>query len=123
VRRTDGPLLLSRDMNRFCRSVWRDPSLPNYNRCGSLDVSYRGETCLDVTIPPSHLRGFEVWPARGAEPSHMTPGGAGVSETDFLLYVRVAQTDKCAAQVRGQINCPGATNEHVGATIPPSPRE
>ncbi|XP_075425224.1 ciliated left-right organizer metallopeptidase isoform X2 [Ascaphus truei] len=98
VRRTDGPLLLSRDMNRFCRSVWRDPSLPNYNRCGSLDVSYRGETCLDVTIPPSHLRGFEVWPARGAEPSHMTPGGAGVSETDFLLYVRVAQTDKCAAQ-------------------------
>ncbi|KAM4710370.1 ciliated left-right organizer metallopeptidase [Discoglossus pictus] len=98
VRRSEGPLLLSRDINRYCRSIWRDASLPNYNRCGSLDVSYTGETCLDVMIPPSHLRGFSVWPAQGTEPIHMTSDGTGVPGSDFLLYVRVAQTKKCAEQ-------------------------
>ncbi|KAM4809928.1 ciliated left-right organizer metallopeptidase [Rhinophrynus dorsalis] len=98
VRRLEGPLLLNRDINRFCRYIWQNSSLLNNNRCGSLDISYHGETCLDVWIPPSHLRGFEVWSANGTEPSHVTPDGDGVPDTDFLLYVKVAQTEKCAAQ-------------------------
>ncbi|XP_053330324.1 ciliated left-right organizer metallopeptidase [Spea bombifrons] len=98
VRRVGGPLLLNRDTERFCHSIWRNSTLPNYNKCGSLDKSYRGETCLDVTIPDSHLRGFEVWPELGQEPSHVTSDGEGVPDSDFLLYVRVAQTERCAAQ-------------------------
>ncbi|XP_063769619.1 ciliated left-right organizer metallopeptidase [Pseudophryne corroboree] len=98
VHRSEGPLLLNRDVNRFCRSVWGDPSLPNYKRCGSRDMSYYGERCLDVVIPESHLHGYEVWPMNGTEPTHVTPEGSGVPDTDFLLYVRVAQTEKCALQ-------------------------
>ncbi|XP_056383111.1 ciliated left-right organizer metallopeptidase isoform X2 [Hyla sarda] len=98
VHRSEGPLLLNRDMNKYCRSVWGDPSLPNYKRCGSRDNSYHGERCLDVVIPDSHLYGYEVWPMNGIEPDHVTPSGTGVLDTDFLLYVRVAQTEKCALQ-------------------------
>ncbi|KAM8960614.1 ciliated left-right organizer metallopeptidase [Pelodytes ibericus] len=98
VRRVEEPLLLNRNPERFCHSIWRNNSLPNYNRCGSMDQSYRGETCLDIIIPTSHLRGFEVWPEVGEKPSHVTPDGTGVPDTDFLLYVRVAQTKKCAVQ-------------------------
>ncbi|KAG8596226.1 hypothetical protein GDO81_001778 [Engystomops pustulosus] len=96
VNRSEGPLLLNRDMNKYCRSVWGDPLLPNYKRCGFRDISYHGERCLDVVIPDSHLHGFEVWPMNGTKPDHVTPDGAGVPNTDFLLYVRVAQTEKCA---------------------------
>ncbi|XP_040272793.1 leishmanolysin-like peptidase 2 isoform X1 [Bufo bufo] len=98
VHRSEEPLLLNRDMNKYCRSVWGDPSLLNYKRCGSRDISYLGERCLDVVIPDAHLRGYEVWPMNGTEPDHMTPDGTGVPNTDFLLYVRVAQTEKCASQ-------------------------
>ncbi|XP_072271230.1 ciliated left-right organizer metallopeptidase [Pyxicephalus adspersus] len=98
VRRWEGPLLLNRNMNRYCRSVWGDPSLPNYKRCGSQDSSYYGERCLDVLIPESHLYGYEVWSMNGTEPILQIPDGTGVADTDFLLYVRVAQTKKCALQ-------------------------
>ncbi|XP_068098131.1 ciliated left-right organizer metallopeptidase isoform X2 [Hyperolius riggenbachi] len=97
-RRPTGPLRLNRDMNRYCRSVWGDPSLANYKRCGFRDSSYHGETCLDVLIPESHLYGYEIWPMNGTEPSHKTQDGDGVPDTDFLLYVRVAQTEKCASK-------------------------
>ncbi|KAM5194552.1 ciliated left-right organizer metallopeptidase [Mantella aurantiaca] len=98
VPRRKEPLLLNRDMNRYCRSVWGDPLLPNYKRCGSRDSSYHGERCLDVLIPESHLYGYEVWPINGTEPIHKISDGDGVPDTDFLLYVRVAQTKKCALQ-------------------------
>ncbi|KAM9330744.1 ciliated left-right organizer metallopeptidase [Gastrophryne carolinensis] len=98
VRRHKGPLLLNRDMNRYCRSVWGDPSLPNYKRCGFRDYTYHGEWCLDVQIPDSHLYGYEIWPMNGTEPNYVVQDGIGVANTDFLLYVRVAQTEKCALQ-------------------------
>ncbi|XP_066460045.1 ciliated left-right organizer metallopeptidase [Eleutherodactylus coqui] len=98
VHRSEGPLLLNRDMNKYCHFVWGDPSLLNYRRCGSQDASYHGERCLDVVIPDSHLYGYEVWPMNGTEPDHIIPDGTGVPSTDFLLYVRVAQTEKCALQ-------------------------
>ncbi|XP_069617725.1 ciliated left-right organizer metallopeptidase isoform X1 [Ranitomeya imitator] len=96
VHRSEGPLLLNRDMNKYCRSIWGDPSLLSYKRCGSRDLTYHGERCLDVVIPDSHLYGYEVWPMNGTEPDLVTPDGIGVPNTDFLLYVRVAQTEKCA---------------------------
>ncbi|KAM3940244.1 ciliated left-right organizer metallopeptidase [Leptodactylus fuscus] len=96
VHRTEGPLLLNRDKNKYCHSIWGDPSLLNYKRCGSRDISYHGERCLDVLIPDSHLHGYEVWPMNGTEPDYVIPDGVGVLNTDFLLYVKVAQTEKCA---------------------------
>eukprot|EP00079_Xenopus_tropicalis_P031336 XP_017945107.1 PREDICTED: leishmanolysin-like peptidase isoform X1 [Xenopus tropicalis] len=95
VHRSEGPLLLNRDISRFCRSVWR---VPNENKCAYMQTSYQGEKCLDVTIPDSHLHGIKVWTALEKEPRTVIEDGAGVPDTDFLLYVQVSQTHKCAAQ-------------------------
>ncbi|XP_041421008.1 leishmanolysin-like peptidase 2 isoform X2 [Xenopus laevis] len=96
VHRSEGSLLLNRDISRFCRSVWR---APNDNKCAYMQTSYQGEKCLDVTIPDFHLQGVKVWSDLEKEPRTVIEDGAGVPDTDFLLYVQVAQTQKCAAQV------------------------
>ncbi|XP_041421015.1 leishmanolysin-like peptidase 2 isoform X4 [Xenopus laevis] len=95
VHRSEGSLLLNRDISRFCRSVWR---APNDNKCAYMQTSYQGEKCLDVTIPDFHLQGVKVWSDLEKEPRTVIEDGAGVPDTDFLLYVQVAQTQKCAAQ-------------------------
>ena len=33
VDRGTGPLLLSRDINKYCKFLWRNSSTANYNRC------------------------------------------------------------------------------------------
>ncbi|XP_036002906.1 leishmanolysin-like peptidase 2 [Fundulus heteroclitus] len=99
VNRTGGPLLLSRDVNKYCKSVWRNSSSLNYNRCGRANKNYRAETCLDVTIPDDHLSGCYIYPA--ADSPHRTvvrPEGAGLPDTDFLVYLHVEATDKCRAE-------------------------
>ncbi|XP_069490018.1 ciliated left-right organizer metallopeptidase-like [Ambystoma mexicanum] len=100
VHPVPGRLLLSRDLNRYCRSVWRDPASPNYNKCGFADIAYHSERCLEVTIPDEHLEGYAVWPEYGDAPSEvMKRDGAGVTEADFILYVKVASTEKCHIEV------------------------
>ncbi|XP_058480243.1 ciliated left-right organizer metallopeptidase [Solea solea] len=99
VNRILGPLLLSRDVNKYCKFVWSNSRNANYNRCGRANINYRNETCLDVIIPDDHLTGCDIYP----EPD--SPGrtvlraeGAGIPDTDFLLYLHIRSTDKCRAQ-------------------------
>ncbi|KAI3376346.1 hypothetical protein L3Q82_016829 [Scortum barcoo] len=99
VNRVEGPLLLSRDINKYCKFLWRNSSAANYNRCGRANNNYRSETCLDVTIPDDHLAGCDIY----AEPdsprrTELRPEGAGLPDTDFLLYLHVQATDKCRAE-------------------------
>ncbi|XP_030043624.1 ciliated left-right organizer metallopeptidase [Microcaecilia unicolor] len=96
VNHVPGRLLLTRDINKYCRSVWRNPIAENYNRCGYLNPNYHSETCLEVTIPDDHLAGFSIWLESGSVPREVVKhDGAGVPDADFLLYAKVANTEKC----------------------------
>ncbi|KAM9093623.1 LOW QUALITY PROTEIN: ciliated left-right organizer metallopeptidase [Megaptera novaeangliae] len=89
-----GPLLLRRDPAQYCHAAWGDPDTPNYHRCSLLKPGYQGQSCLGAKIPDAHLRGYALWPEQ--EPSQLIqPGGSGVQNTDFLLYVWVAHASKC----------------------------
>ncbi|XP_042371551.1 leishmanolysin-like peptidase 2, partial [Plectropomus leopardus] len=99
VERAPGPLLLSRDINKYCKFLWRNSSTANYNRCGRANNSYRSETCLDVTIPDDHLAGCDIYTeADSPRRTELRPDGAGLQDTDFLLYLHIQATDKCRAE-------------------------
>ncbi|XP_059211225.1 ciliated left-right organizer metallopeptidase [Centropristis striata] len=99
VNRVIGPLLLSRNINKYCKFLWKNSASANYNRCGRANSSYRNETCLDVTIPDDHLAGCDIYPQAGSPLRiQLRPGGAGLPDTDFLLYLHIQATDKCRAQ-------------------------
>ncbi|XP_074518457.1 ciliated left-right organizer metallopeptidase [Halichoeres trimaculatus] len=99
VSRVQGPLLLSRDVNKYCKFLWRNSSTANFNRCGRANISYRSETCLEVTIPDDHLAGCDVYlDANSPQRTELRPDGAGLSDTDFLLYLNIQSTDKCRAE-------------------------
>ncbi|XP_055359057.1 ciliated left-right organizer metallopeptidase [Betta splendens] len=99
VDRAPGPLLLSRDINKYCKFVWRNSSAVNYNRCGRANKSYRAETCLDVTIPDDHLAGCEIYPeAHSPRSIALRPEGPGLAGADFLLYLHIKSTDECRAK-------------------------
>ncbi|XP_024914532.1 uncharacterized protein LOC112487516 isoform X3 [Cynoglossus semilaevis] len=108
VPRIVGPLLLSRDISKYCKFVWSNSGGANSNRwvvsystpekpeqkclqlmfisrCGRANVNYRNETCLDVT-PDSPYR------------TVLRAEGSGVSDTDFLLYLHIGSTHKCRAE-------------------------
>nr|XP_057921917.1 ciliated left-right organizer metallopeptidase [Doryrhamphus excisus] len=99
VQRTSSPLLLRRDINKYCKFLWKNSSTINYNKCGRANSNYRTETCLDVMIPDEHLAGCEVLP----EPDStrriiLRPHGTGLPHVDFLLYLHVQAADKCRAE-------------------------
>ncbi|XP_005994482.1 ciliated left-right organizer metallopeptidase [Latimeria chalumnae] len=98
VNRVPGTLLLSRDINKYCRFIWKNPEFPNYNKCSREDDNYRTETCLDVTIPDDHLAGYAIWDKDGNSPTQVRPDGAGVKDADFILYVKAANTEKCLSE-------------------------
>ncbi|XP_077445900.1 ciliated left-right organizer metallopeptidase isoform X4 [Stigmatopora argus] len=99
VARTSEPLLLGRDVDKYCKFLWKDPNTANYNRCGRANKNYMRETCLDVKIPDEHLAGVEVHPqANSTRRLVLRRPGAGAPHVDFLLYVHVGATDKCRAQ-------------------------
>ncbi|XP_019714077.1 leishmanolysin-like peptidase [Hippocampus comes] len=101
VEQASSPLLLSRDVNKYCKFLWKNSSGVNYNRCGQANKNYRYEMCLDVKIPDNHLAGCEVYPQSNSTRSVVLrhPGG-GVADVDFLLYLHVQTSDKCRAQPR-----------------------
>ncbi|XP_060888031.1 ciliated left-right organizer metallopeptidase [Labrus mixtus] len=100
VNRVVGPLLLSRDVNKYCKFLWRNSSTANYNRCGRANSNYRTETCLDVTIPDDHLAGCDIYiHADSPHRTEVRPGGAGLADADFLLYLHIKSTDKCRAKL------------------------
>ncbi|MEQ2200381.1 hypothetical protein XENOCAPTIV_028456, partial [Xenoophorus captivus] len=99
VNRTVRTLLLSRDINKYCKFVWRNSSLLNYNRCGRANRNYRTETCLHVTIPDDHLSGCYVYPEPNSPHGTVVRSeGTGLPDTDFLIYIHVQATDKCRAE-------------------------
>ncbi|XP_051285259.1 ciliated left-right organizer metallopeptidase isoform X2 [Dicentrarchus labrax] len=99
VNRVPGPLLLSRDINKYCKFLWRNSSIANYNRCGRANNNYRSETCLDVTIPDDHLAGCDIYTeADSPRRTELRPDGAGLPDTDFLMYLHVQATDKCRSE-------------------------
>ncbi|MED6264210.1 hypothetical protein CHARACLAT_012514 [Characodon lateralis] len=99
VNRTVRTLLLSRDVNKYCKFVWRNSSLLNYNRCGRANRNYKTETCLHVTIPDDHLSGCYVYPEPNSPHGTVVrPEGTGLPDTDFLIYIHVHATDKCRAE-------------------------
>nr|XP_033780302.1 leishmanolysin-like peptidase 2 [Geotrypetes seraphini] len=96
VNPVPGRLRLTRDIKKYCRSVWRNATAENHNRCGYLNPNYHSETCLEVTIPDDHLAGLSIWPEHGSVPREVVKhDGAGVPDADFLLYLKVANTEKC----------------------------
>ncbi|XP_056225262.1 ciliated left-right organizer metallopeptidase isoform X2 [Seriola aureovittata] len=99
VNRAPGPLLLSRDINKYCKFLWSNSRTTNYNRCGRANSNYRNETCLDVTIPDDHLAGCDIYPEPDSpRRTVLRPEGAGLPDTDFLLYLHIQSTDKCRAE-------------------------
>ncbi|XP_024914518.1 uncharacterized protein LOC112487516 isoform X1 [Cynoglossus semilaevis] len=122
VPRIVGPLLLSRDISKYCKFVWSNSGGANSNRwvvsystpekpeqkclqlmfisrCGRANVNYRNETCLDVTIPDQHLSGCYIYPQPDSPyRTVLRAEGSGVSDTDFLLYLHIGSTHKCRAE-------------------------
>ncbi|XP_062373251.1 ciliated left-right organizer metallopeptidase [Sardina pilchardus] len=99
VRHIPGPLLLSRDINKYCKFIWRNASAANYNRCGRANGSYRNETCLDVVIPDEHLRGCAVFHHPDSPISaEFRREGAGLDNTDFLLYLHIQNSRRCSTE-------------------------
>ncbi|XP_023655806.1 ciliated left-right organizer metallopeptidase isoform X2 [Paramormyrops kingsleyae] len=99
VDRIPGRMLLSRDINKFCKFIWKDAAVINYNKCARANENYRMENCLDVTIPDDHLSGCGVY----LHPNSQTmlvlrPEGRGLPDTDFVLYLHTRSTDKCHAE-------------------------
>ncbi|XP_069044821.1 ciliated left-right organizer metallopeptidase [Lepisosteus oculatus] len=99
VIRVPDRLLLVRDVNKYCKFIWRNSSTANYNRCGKANENYSLETCLDITIPDAHLAGCVVYPDPDSpDRIQLRPEGAGLPDTDFLLYLHTHNTDKCRAE-------------------------
>ncbi|XP_031440722.1 leishmanolysin-like peptidase 2 [Clupea harengus] len=99
VRRIPGPLLLSRDINKYCKFIWRNTSAANYNRCGRANGSYRDETCLDVVIPDEHLRGCAVFHHPDSDVrTELRRDGVGLDDTDFLLYLHIQNSHRCSIE-------------------------
>ncbi|XP_047668344.1 leishmanolysin-like peptidase 2 [Tachysurus fulvidraco] len=98
VQRVSRKLLLNRDINKFCRFIWRNRTSTNFNKCGRASDNYQTESCLGVTIPDDHLSGCVVYP-HPDEPDLkvIKADGAGLPDTDVLLYVKAQNSDKCRA--------------------------
>ncbi|KAK9971458.1 hypothetical protein ABG768_024824 [Culter alburnus] len=99
VRRVPDNLLLNRDINKYCKFIWRNSSTVNHMKCGRAKENYRCESCFGVNIPDEHLDGCAVYPhPEHPVPTVLRPEGMGVPDTDFLLYVLAHSTDKCRAE-------------------------
>ncbi|CAH0493208.1 unnamed protein product [Peronospora farinosa] len=56
------------------------------------------ETCLEMPMPDDHFASLEYCDkcsSNGCTNCKVSPAGAGISNTDFLIYVRAEDTDRC----------------------------
>ncbi|KAE8279240.1 hypothetical protein D5F01_LYC22826 [Larimichthys crocea] len=59
----------------------------------------RLEAAVEEAIPDDHLAGCDIYAeADSPRRTELRPKGAGVPDTDFLLYLHVRDTDKCRAE-------------------------
>ena len=62
------------------------------------------EHCLlsrSQQIPDDHLAGCDIYAeADSPRRNELRPEGAGLPNTDFLLYLHTQATDKCRAEVK-----------------------
>nr|XP_020480248.1 leishmanolysin-like [Monopterus albus] len=59
----------------------------------------RLEAAVEEAIPDDHLAGCDIYPeADSPRRTVLRPEGAGVPDTDFLLYLHIRSTDKCRAE-------------------------
>ncbi|XP_052097826.1 ciliated left-right organizer metallopeptidase-like [Mytilus californianus] len=86
------PILLKRS---GCHKEWTTG--PNKGRCKSIKRNYQSELCMDTfRIPDDHLDGLYVWNELNPDPVRVVyTQGAGVNNTDFILYVDSVTTDVC----------------------------
>ncbi|XP_063429375.1 ciliated left-right organizer metallopeptidase-like isoform X2 [Mytilus trossulus] len=86
------PILLKRS---GCHKEWTTG--PNKGRCKSIKRNYQSELCMETfKIPDDHLDGLYVWNELDPDPVRVVyTQGAGVNNTDFILYVDSVTTDVC----------------------------
>lgn len=72
----------------------------NMNKCAAKSRTYTGEECFDgFMIPDDHLEGLLLWSETGTEPNEVVyPDGAGLVDTDIVLYLKAEHTDACNSQ-------------------------
>ncbi|KAI8487647.1 hypothetical protein Bbelb_346400 [Branchiostoma belcheri] len=65
--------------------------------CSVARTTYQGEICIgEFPIPNEHLEGFATWDDTGDTPAQVLYSeGAGVRDTDYILYVTAATTTRC----------------------------
>ena len=76
---------------RFCTGVFA--TTPPV--CHSIATN---ETCLEMPIPDDHFTSLEYCDrcsSNGCTNCKVSPAGAGISNTDFLIYVRAEDTERC----------------------------
>ncbi|XDV18581.1 hypothetical protein PO909_024240 [Leuciscus waleckii] len=99
VRRVPDSLLLNRDINKYCKFIWRNSSTVNHMKILLLKILHLLFSLACLQIPDEHLNGCAVYPhPEHPVPTVLRPEGAGVPDTDFLLYVFTHSTDKCRAE-------------------------
>lgn len=99
------PFLLKRNA---CKSSWIDGR--NAGKCSAIRKDYIGEVCLDkFVIPDDHLEAFYTWTQKPLPDKTWYTDGNGVSNADYILYIRASTTDPCLENFK-----PGGTTELIG---------
>lgn len=75
--------------------------------CGHAQTEFTSNTSSLVLppchnqIPDHHLAGCQIYPeADSPRNIELRPDGAGIPNTDFLLYLHIKTTDKCKVEVK-----------------------
>ncbi|CAH1261305.1 RP11-244E17.1 [Branchiostoma lanceolatum] len=91
-----GSLVLGRNFTEICKFAVA-ANQPNAGKCSVARSTYQGEICIgEFPIPAAHLEGFATWDDTGETPAQVLyTDGAGVADTDFILYVTAATTTRC----------------------------
>ncbi|XP_066282949.1 ciliated left-right organizer metallopeptidase-like isoform X1 [Branchiostoma lanceolatum] len=91
-----GSLVLGRNFTEICKFAVA-ANQPNAGKCSVARSTYPGEICIgEFPIPAAHLEGFATWDDTGETPAQVLyTEGAGVADTDFILYVTAATTTRC----------------------------
>ncbi|XP_046331043.1 leishmanolysin-like peptidase [Haliotis rufescens] len=88
VRGTGAPIRLRKQCHSQ-RVRYNDTRVYCVGGCASQTV------CGDIIIPEEHLEGCHSWDQSTYLYDHQTVSGAGVNNTDFILYVAAVHSQRC----------------------------